>query len=57
MLTRQPALVRQVRPAYGAKLKDVKDDRNKYDKYQSELDQLNMTLRQAGRRRPNPGPA
>ena len=34
------------KPTYMEKLRDVKEQRSKYDKYQSELDQLNMTLRQ-----------
>merc|ERR1719454_2804488 len=38
--------LQQIRPAYSEKLAEVKDQRAKYDKYQSELDQLNMTLRQ-----------
>ena len=35
-----------IKPTYQEKLSEVKDQRSKYDKYQSELDQLNMTLRQ-----------
>ena len=35
-----------IKPTYSEKLAEVKDQRAKYDKYQSELDQLNMTLRQ-----------
>merc|ERR550514_2282569 len=35
-----------IKPTYSEKLAEVKDQRTKYDKYQSELDQLNMTLRQ-----------
>lgn len=35
-----------IKPTYSEKLSEVKDQRAKYDKYQSELDQLNMTLRQ-----------
>ena len=35
-----------IKPTYQGKLVEVKDHRAKYDKYQSELDQLNMTLRQ-----------
>jgi len=35
-----------IKPTYQEKLSEVKDHRSKYDKYQSELDQLNMTLRQ-----------
>ena len=36
----------KVRAAYEQKYKEIKDHRNKYDKYQAELDQLAMTLRQ-----------
>lgn len=36
----------QVRPAYGEQLGEVKEQRLKYEKFQSELDQLHMTLRQ-----------
>ena len=36
----------KVRAAYEHKYKDAKEHRSKYDKYQSELDQLAMTLRQ-----------
>ena len=35
-----------IKPTYKQKLAEVKDQRSKYDKYQSDLDQLNMTLRQ-----------
>jgi len=35
-----------IKPTYSEHLKDVKEQRGKYDKYQAELDQLNMTLRQ-----------
>ena len=35
-----------MKPTYQDKLLEVKDNRAKNDKYQSELDQLNMTLRQ-----------
>ena len=36
----------KVRAAYEHKYKDAKEHRTKYDKYQGELDQLAMTLRQ-----------
>jgi len=35
-----------IKPSYQDKLAEVKEQRGKYDQYQSELDQLNMTLRQ-----------
>lgn len=35
-----------IKPTYQEKLGEAKEQRGKYDQYQSELDQLNMTLRQ-----------
>ena len=35
-----------IKPTYAEKAREVKEYRGKYDRYQSELDQLNMTLRQ-----------
>jgi len=35
-----------IKPTYAGKLSEVKEQRGKFDKYQSELDQLHMTLRQ-----------
>ncbi len=35
-----------IKPTYADKLREIKDQRGKHIRYQSELDQLNMTLRQ-----------